>query len=135
METPCRFDSGFRHHTNTLHPSHRVSAINQVTPNFATAPQLAPEHMAEVARLGFQTVIANRPDFEGGPNQPTAQAMQAAAEAAGLAFHYLPVVSGQITPEQAQAMKQLLAQAATPVLAYCRSGARSTELFALAQNA
>ncbi|MEK9897085.1 MAG: sulfur transferase domain-containing protein, partial [Burkholderiaceae bacterium] len=35
----------------------------------------------------------------------------------------------------AQAMKQLLAQAATPVLAYCRSGARSTELFALAQNA
>ena len=113
----------------------RVSTINQVTPDFATAPQLAPEHMAELANMGFKTVIANRPDFEGGPDQPTAERMQAAAEAAGLAFHYLPVISGQITAEQAQAMKQLLAQAATPVLAYCRSGARSTELYGLAQNA
>ena len=113
----------------------RVSTINQVTPDFATAPQLAPEHMAELANMGFKTVIANRPDFEGGPDQPTAERMQAAAEAAGLVFHYLPVISGQITAEQAQAMKQLLAQAATPVLAYCRSGARSTELYGLAQNA
>ncbi len=135
METPCRFDSGFRHHTNTLHLSHRVSAINQVTPDFATAPQLVPEHMQEVAKLGFKTVIDNRPDFEGGADQPTAEAMEKAANAAGLVFHYLPVVSGQITPDQAQAMKRILAMAEKPVLAYCRTGARSTQLYGLAQNA
>ena len=57
--------------------------------------------------------------------------MQAAAEAAGLTYHYLPVVSGAITPDQVAQMADLLKNGPEPVLAFCRSGARSTQLWSL----
>ena len=108
--------------------------IRPVTPSFAVAAQLAPGDLAAVAAMGFKTVINNRPDMEGGPDQPASTAMQAAAEAAGLAYVYLPVVAGSYSPEQIQAMRNTLDTAAEPVLAFCRSGARSTQFFMLAQQ-
>ncbi len=105
--------------------------VTKHTDAFATAPQLAPEHMAAIAAHGFKTIINNRPDMEGGPDQPSSATMQAAAEAAGLTYHYLPVVSGAITPEQVVQMAELVNNAAKPVLAFCRSGARSTQLWSL----
>jgi uncharacterized protein (TIGR01244 family) len=103
--------------------------VTQHNANFSTAPQLAPEHMTAIASHGFRTVINNRPDMEGGPDQPTSAQMQAAAEAAGLTYHYLPVISGSITAEQVQHMAELVKSAPSPVLAFCRSGARSTQLW------
>ena len=105
--------------------------VTKHTDTFATAPQLAPEHMAAIAAHGFKTIINNRPDMEGGPDQPSSAAMKAAAEAAGLTYHYLPVVSGSITPEQVVQMAELVQGAPAPVLAFCRSGARSTQLWSL----
>jgi uncharacterized protein (TIGR01244 family) len=96
------------------------------------APQLSPEAMAELARLGFKTVICNRPDFEHGPDQPTSAAVQAAAEAAGLAYRHLPVAGNYQSPEDAAAFAALLKEVPHPVLAFCRSGARSTRLYQLA---
>ena len=46
--------------------------IKPLTENFAVAPQLGPDDMADVAAAGYKSVIINRPDFEGGPDQPTA---------------------------------------------------------------
>ena len=57
-----------------------------------------------------------------------------AATVAGLHYVYLPVVSGSITPEQVQAMHKVLISAPKPTLAFCRSGARSAQLFGLTQN-
>jgi uncharacterized protein (TIGR01244 family) len=108
--------------------------VTQHNDHFATAPQLAPEHMAQIAQHGFHTVINNRPDMEGGPQQPTSAQMQAAAEAAGLVYHYLPVVSGAYTPDQITHMAELVNNAPGPVLAFCRSGARSTQLWMLGQQ-
>jgi len=105
--------------------------VTKHTEHFATAPQLDPEHMAAIAAHGFKTVINNRPDMEGGPAQPTSAQMQSAAVAAGLTYHYLPVVSGAITPEQVAQMAELVEAAEGPVLAFCRSGARSTQLWSL----
>lgn len=105
--------------------------VTQHTDAFATAPQLAPEHMAAIAAHGFKTVINNRPDMEGGPDQPSSEVMKAAAEAAGLSYHYLPVVSGAITPQQVVQMAELVQAGPAPVLAFCRSGARSTQLWSL----
>lgn len=105
--------------------------VTKHTENFATAPQLDPEHMAAIAAHGFKTIINNRPDMEGGPAQPTSAQMQSAAVAAGLTYHYLPVVSGAITPEQVAQMAELVEAAEGPVLAFCRSGARSTQLWSL----
>ena len=87
--------------------------------------------MAALAAHGIRTVINNRPDGEGGPDQPLSAAIEAAARAAGMDYHYIPVISGQVTTEQVHAMAEAVAAAKAPVLAFCRSGARSTNLWAM----
>ncbi|TXH38450.1 MAG: TIGR01244 family phosphatase, partial [Burkholderiaceae bacterium] len=79
-------------------------------------------------------VINNRPDFEGGPEQPTSAQMKAAAEALGLAYAYLPVQGGFQSTEEIAAFRELLDALPGPVLAFCRSGARCTKLFVQAQS-
>ena len=106
-----------------------------IAPGVAVAAQLTVEQVADAAAQGFKTLINNRPDGEGGPGQPLSQAIAAAAQAQGMHYVYLPVVSGAITPEQALAMRDELQAAQKPVLAFCRSGARSAQLYALAQIA
>jgi uncharacterized protein (TIGR01244 family) len=97
------------------------------------AAQLSVHDLPAVAAQGFRTVINNRPDGEGGPGQPDSREFEAAAQALGLHYVYLPVVSGAITTlTQAQAMREALATAPGPVLAFCRSGARSAQLYSLA---
>ena len=102
--------------------------IRAVAPDIAVAPQLTPEAMAAVAAAGFRSVINNRPDFEHGPDQPTSAAVEAAAKAAGLEYRFLPVDGGYQSPEQIAAFAQLMRDLPRPVLAFCRSGARSTRL-------
>lgn len=104
----------------------------QVLPDVWVAPQLTPDAMAEAAAAGFRSVVNNRPDFEHGPDQPTSAAMQAAAEAAGLTYRFLPVDGGYQSPEEIAAFAALLQELPRPVLAFCRSGARSTRLIAAA---
>lgn len=99
----------------------------------AVAGQLNSEDMAEVARAGFKSVIINRPDFEEGPQQPLAKDVMQAAQAAGLAVVYQPVVSGQLTLEDAKTFKKHLSNLPRPILAYCRSGGRCSSLFHAAQ--
>jgi uncharacterized protein (TIGR01244 family) len=106
--------------------------VQALTPDFCVAPQLDPSAMAEAAAAGFRSVINNRPDFEGGPQQPTDADIAAAAQAAGLEYRFLPVSGGYQSPEEIAAMAQLLAELPRPILAFCRSGARSTRLFAAA---
>lgn len=108
--------------------------LQQLAPGFYTAPQLAPEAMADAAAAGFKSVINNRPDFEGGPDQPTSAAMQAAAVAAGLEYRHLPVAGGYQSPEEIAAFRQLLDTLPQPILAFCRSGARSGRLFQAASQ-
>ena len=73
--------------------------LRQIADTVCVAPQLTPEAMAELARLGFKSVVNNRPDFEHDPDQPTSAAMQAAAEAVGLAYRHLPVDGGWLAGE------------------------------------
>ncbi len=103
--------------------------LRPIAPDVCVAPQLTPEAMAEAARLGFRSVINNRPDYEHGPDQPPSAAIEAAARAAGLDYRHLPVDGGFQTPEQIAAMAQALREMPRPVLAFCRSGARSTRLY------
>ena len=103
--------------------------IRAIADTVCVAPQLSPDAMAEVARLGFKSVINNRPDFEHGPDQPASAQVEAAALAAGLQYRHLPVDSGWQSPEQIAAFAALLQELPAPVLAFCRSGARSTRLY------
>jgi uncharacterized protein (TIGR01244 family) len=90
--------------------------------------QIAPE---EIAALGVTTIINNRPDGEE-PGQPDSATIEAAARAAGVDYRHIPVAGGISQPQVAQ-MVDALAQAEGPVLAFCRSGTRSTYLWALAR--
>jgi uncharacterized protein (TIGR01244 family) len=100
-----------------------------VTADFSVAPQLEPSAMALAAAAGYKSVVNNRPDFEGGPEQPTSATMEAAAKAAGLRYVHLPVQGGYQSPEEIAKFAELLKDLPKPVLAFCRSGARSTKLY------
>lgn len=106
--------------------------VRPVAPDVCVAPQLTPAAMAEVAAAGFRSVVNNRPDFEHGPDQPTNADIEAAARAAGLEYRFLPVDGGWQSPEQIAAFARLLQELPRPLLAFCRSGARSTRLYAAA---
>jgi uncharacterized protein (TIGR01244 family) len=108
--------------------------LRQIDNDVFVAPQLDPAAMAEVARLGFKSVVNNRPDFEHGPDQPTSAQVEAAALAAGLQYRHLPVAGNYQSPEEVAAFRTLMADLPHPVLAFCRSGARSTRLYQLAQG-
>jgi uncharacterized protein (TIGR01244 family) len=108
--------------------------IKSLTDNFAVAPQLKPKDMAAVAAAGYKSVIINRPDFEGGQDQPTSASVMQAAEAAGLKAEYQPVVGSAMTMADVERFAELLDVLPGPVLAYCRSGTRCTNLFAAAQQ-
>jgi uncharacterized protein (TIGR01244 family) len=103
--------------------------LRQIAADVCVAPQLAPEAMAEAAALGFKSVVNNRPDFEHGPDQPSSAQIEAAARAAGLEYRHLPVDGAYQSPEEIAAFAQLLAELPRPLLAFCRSGARSTRLY------
>ena len=106
--------------------------IRKINDGISVAPQITADELSEVARLGFRTVINNRPDGESF-DQPPASEVEAAARAAGLAYHHQPVTSGGLTVDDVLHFRELLATAEGPVLAFCRSGTRCANLWALAQ--
>ena len=106
--------------------------LQAIAPDICVAPQLTAAAMAEAAAAGFRSVVNNRPDFEGGADQPTSAQIEAAAVAAGMEYRHLPVAGGYQSPQEVEAMAQLLAELPRPLLAFCRSGARSAKLIGLA---
>ncbi|WP_426168779.1 TIGR01244 family sulfur transferase [Sandarakinorhabdus sp. DWP1-3-1] len=103
----------------------------RLTPDISVAPQIAPADCAAARAQGFTAIVNNRPDGEA-PGQPTAAEMRAAAEAAGLRYADIPVDHTGLGMAQVEAMAAELAAAGGPMLAFCRSGTRSTNLWALA---
>lgn len=105
----------------------------RLTDYFHVAPQITLADMAAAKAEGIVQLINNRPDGEA-PGQPTSAEVEAAARAAGLDYLYIPVTGGQFTPMQVAQMQEALEnQKAT--LAFCRTGTRSTLLWALAEAA
>lgn len=105
----------------------------RLTPTLEVTAFLNTEQIHELANMGVQTLICNRPDDEE-PGQPKVEELQAIAERLGLQWHHQPVISGQVTDEQGEAFGRILGQAKAPVVAFCRTGARSSMLWALQQR-
>ena len=108
--------------------------INKVNDGLSISPQITPDEVSELAKLGFGSIICNRPDGES-PNQPSFTDIRAQAKSLGLAAHYIPVVPGQDQAENAAEFTRALSSLPGPILAYCRSGARSAMLLSLGQPA
>ena len=109
-------------------------SFTQLSDSFAVAPQLAPQDMAALAAAGFKSIINNRPDFEGGPDQPSAASIGEAASAAGLNYVHQPVNGANIQPSDVATFAEQLDTMPGPILAFCRSGARSTRLYQLSTS-
>ncbi|MCW3834606.1 TIGR01244 family sulfur transferase [Sphingomonas canadensis] len=105
--------------------------IHKIDETISVAPQIAPEQVAGLAAAGFVAIVNNRPDGEVA-DQPDGAAIAAAAKAAGLAYTAIPVTHAGFSANQVTAMAAVLEAAGGPVLAYCRSGTRSCNLWALA---
>jgi sulfide:quinone oxidoreductase len=104
--------------------------IRKVTDSFAVAPQISEEDVLAIADAGYKTIIANRPDGEGGIDQPRMGAIRTKAESLGLTFVAIPF-SGAPTSEILERFGAALSEAPAPVLAYCRTGTRSITAWAL----
>jgi sulfide:quinone oxidoreductase len=102
--------------------------ITPLDPNLSVSPQLRLEDLAQLRAAGFRCVVNNRPDREA-PGQPTSAQLAGEAARLGLDYHYIPVVPGLVKDADALAFAKLVAGAEGPVLAFCRSGARSTSLW------
>ena len=103
--------------------------VQRLSADVSVAPQLDPAAMAWAAQSGFRSVINNRPDLEGGPDQPTNAVLESAAHAAGLAYAFLPVNPAVQTADEIARFAELLRQLPKPILAFCRSGTRSGKLY------
>jgi uncharacterized protein (TIGR01244 family) len=102
-----------------------------INDEYAVSGQITPEDVAMIKAAGFRSIICNRPDDEQ-PGQPTAQEIAVAAAAAELIFRHIPFTSGQMTEDDVQKMVEALDEIPGPVFAFCRSGARSTNIYAAA---
>jgi sulfide:quinone oxidoreductase len=106
--------------------------VKTIEPGFSVAPQITPADVPVLAAAGIKTIVNNRPDNEA-PGQPSGAAIEAAARAHGLEYVHLPVVSGKLEDKDAAALAKVLEASKGPVLAFCRSGSRTTALWALSQ--
>lgn len=103
----------------------------KITEEFTVSGQIEIDDVAAIKAAGFQSVICNRPDNEE-MGQPPHEPILAAAQNEGLIVRYIPVVSGMVTHENVADMAAALEELPKPVFAYCRSGARCTQLFQFA---
>lgn len=104
-----------------------------LTDQIYVAPQITADMVAQAKAMGVTVILNNRPDDEE-PGQPDGAGIEAAAQAAGIAYAAAPVTHSGFAPWQLDAMDAAIAQAGSgKLLAYCRSGTRSTLLWALSR--
>ncbi|SFR36252.1 TIGR01244 family protein [Yoonia tamlensis] len=106
--------------------------IRQISPTYAVSPQIDVTDMPAIIAAGFTTIICNRPDAEVPPSHQ-ANAIEAAAKAAGLAFVVNPVTHQGLNMDMVRLQKEVMLGANGPTLAYCASGTRSSIVWSLGQ--
>ena len=104
-----------------------------LTATLSVAAQITPQDLKTLREAGFRSVICNRPDNED-PGQPDHETIRKAVEEAGMAFKWVPVISGQMTADNVADQAAALEELPGPVFAYCRSGTRCTNLYAGVQQ-
>jgi uncharacterized protein (TIGR01244 family) len=106
--------------------------LKRINENVSVSGQIQPEDVATLKSLGFVAIINNRPDGES-PDQPAGADIEAAAAAAGLAYHAIPLGREGVNPDLVERTRAVIEGSDGPVFCFCRSGTRSTTLWALSQ--
>lgn len=106
--------------------------IRKINEAVSVAGQITPADVAAVKAAGFVAIVNNRPDGEA-PDQPANADIAAAAKAAGIAYFEIPMGREGVSPQMVAQTRDVLETAGGPVFCFCRSGTRSTTLWALSQ--
>jgi len=101
-----------------------------LAPGLSVTGRLDRPDIEQLARTGVRTIINNRPDGED-QGQLSAVEAQRIAEAHGLAYHHIPITAATLSRADVDAFAAALRDAPAPAIAHCRSGTRSTLLWAL----
>ena len=101
-----------------------------LAPGFSVTGRLDRADIEALAEAGVRTIINNRPDGEDPGQLPAAEARKL-AEAKGIAYHHIPITAASLSRGDVDAFAATLQAAAGPIVAHCRSGTRSTLLWAL----
>jgi uncharacterized protein (TIGR01244 family) len=110
-----------------------MSMFKQLDDRTLVSGQIAAADLEEARRLGVTVVVNNRPDGED-PDQPPAAEIEAACRQSGLGYHHVPIARG-IGPADVKAMRDAMHEAGDgKMLAFCRSGTRSTLAWAIARR-
>ena len=106
--------------------------LKRINDHVSVSGQILPTDVAALRAAGFVAIINNRPDGES-PDQTPSADMEKAAHGAGLAYHYIPLGREGVSPDMVEKTRSVLEGSNGPVFCYCRSGTRSTTLWALSQ--
>jgi uncharacterized protein (TIGR01244 family) len=107
--------------------------LKRIDDSTIVAGQIHPEEVPALTAIGVGMIVNNRPDGEE-PGQPAAAEIEAAAHAAGLGYRHIPVGTGGLSTELVKQMAEAIDASQGTLLAFCRSGTRSTYLWALARS-
>jgi sulfide:quinone oxidoreductase len=102
--------------------------IKNLTSSYSVSEQIRPGEIAALAAKGFTTLVNNRPDFESA-DQPTSDEVRQAADRAGMTYYYLPVRPNEMPESAVNGLRKALAESKGAVLAFCRTGNRSSKVF------
>ena len=110
-----------------------MADFRRLSDTVLASPQISLEDIAAAKEQGITLIVNNRPDGEDA-FAPQSAEIEAAAQEVGIAFRSIPITHAGFSAPQVAAMVDALDKAGGAVLAYCRSGTRSTLLWALAQS-
>ncbi len=110
-----------------------MKSPRSLTSALSVMPQPDAADMAGLAERGFRSIIGNRPDGEE-PGQPSWREIQAAAIRSGMEARHIPIIVSEISEDEVLAFAKALRILPKPIAAFCRTGTRSTLLWALANE-
>lgn len=126
----CRARAGYK--GAAARTGEQVLETKRINDQVSVAGQITAADVPALKAAGFTTIINNRPDAES-PEQPGGDEIAAAAREAGLAYHHIPLGREGVSPDMVEKTRVALEGSDGAVLAFCRSGTRSTTLWALSQ--
>lgn len=106
--------------------------IKKINDTISVSGQIQADDLAELKAKGFTTLINNRPDGEAEDQPPSAE-IEAAAADEGLAYFYIPLGRDGVRPEMVASMRAAIEKSTGPVFGFCRTGTRTTTLWALSE--
>ncbi len=107
--------------------------LQKLTKSIYISDQITTDDIDKLVTIGIKTIVNNRPDYEEN-NQPLSKELEAYANNCGLIYYFIPIIPAQYTPDKIAEFTDVLAKAQTPIAVFCRTGNRSSTLWALSQK-